>query len=380
MKRFTYTLTTLVFLLALVFDPTIENPYSLPKFLILQVGVVVFFMLFLLSDLKIKLNGVVIIGGVFILWLGLSTWFALHFPSALLGESGGYHGFITFLIYIGLMILISQAPIDVDTVLKGLVVCVSLVSVYAIVQGFGYYPFYIAIWDRPYSSIGSPIPMAALISMAIPLCFYLCSQNKWWAIALLPMGYAVILSKSIGASIGLVVACFFIWYVLFRNKWAGALILVCILALLLVGNQRVKDAGKESFRVRMVYWRAAVRMVGDNPTFGVGLGNMKNAYPYYRERVDKVSGYVDMIPTEAHNGYLDIAAKTGIPGLLIYLVLVGTVLRNLWINYFWGRNPLLICFMASIIGYLVQDLTGLFCMGLTPFFFIIMGVAINEKN
>ncbi len=65
--------------------------------------------------------------------------------------------------------------------------------------------------------------------------------------------------------------------------------------------------GTESFRLRFTYWRVAARIFADNPLNGVGLGAMEWAYPAYQRIGD---GDV----REAHNGYLQALAETGILG------------------------------------------------------------------
>ncbi|NLF58563.1 MAG: O-antigen ligase family protein [Candidatus Hydrogenedens sp.] len=62
-----------------------------------------------------------------------------------------------------------------------------------------------------------------------------------------------------------------------------------------------------SFRLRYTYWRVSVNIFLHNALTGVGLGNFADAYPRYQ---DPAAGDV----REAHNGYLQAFAETGIAG------------------------------------------------------------------
>ncbi len=80
----------------------------------------------------------------------------------------------------------------------------------------------------------------------------------------------------------------------------------------------------ESLKLRLGYWRVALRMFLDNPWTGVGLGNFATAYPVYQ-----FIGAADV--REAHNGYLQIFSETGFFGGLLFL--------GFWVYFaFWGAR------------------------------------------
>lgn len=76
-----------------------------------------------------------------------------------------------------------------------------------------------------------------------------------------------------------------------------------------------EGSAKERFEIL----RTAVRITSDHPVFGIGLG----AYPLANRDYSPRIGFMD-----THNTYLNLAAEVGIPGLLLFLVLVWTVLRR----------------------------------------------------
>jgi putative inorganic carbon (hco3(-)) transporter len=85
---------------------------------------------------------------------------------------------------------------------------------------------------------------------------------------------------------------------------------------------------------RMAHWQAAIDMIARNPLFGVGAGNYPAAYEWYA-----LPGWV--LPLgHAHNFYLNIAAETGIPGLVFYLLFVvaGIISAVLWLIRYQARR------------------------------------------
>jgi O-antigen ligase len=66
---------------------------------------------------------------------------------------------------------------------------------------------------------------------------------------------------------------------------------------------------------RLAFWRAAAEIWSDHLWLGAGIGNYQAAYPHYSLPKWRTSlGH-------AHNYYLNIAAETGLLGLLAYLTL-----------------------------------------------------------
>jgi len=75
--------------------------------------------------------------------------------------------------------------------------------------------------------------------------------------------------------------------------------------------QRIEQTTAGEMRERVDPAIYAVRILNDYPLFGTGGGTFYNAYPRYRG--------ADILPyyDHVHNDYMQIAAETGIPGLLL---------------------------------------------------------------
>jgi O-antigen ligase len=86
------------------------------------------------------------------------------------------------------------------------------------------------------------------------------------------------------------------------------------------------DLDPEDRGSRLYIWNQSAEIIADNPLTGVGPGSFHEAYS-------------DLLPAEAiphehqghaHNDFLNLAATTGVPGLLLYLSIWGIVMVELW--------------------------------------------------
>ncbi|MCL4471561.1 MAG: O-antigen ligase family protein, partial [Gammaproteobacteria bacterium] len=81
---------------------------------------------------------------------------------------------------------------------------------------------------------------------------------------------------------------------------------------------------------RLQIWEQAWKMLQDAPWYGMGIGTFWLAWPPYRHPADGSGGYF------AHNDYLQIWIEAGWPGLLLLLILLGSVA---WTFVRVLRNP-----------------------------------------
>jgi O-antigen ligase len=86
-----------------------------------------------------------------------------------------------------------------------------------------------------------------------------------------------------------------------------------------VRSIEITDANYASLE-RLAFWRAALDMWRERPWQGIGIGNYQIVYPYFSLPKWR------MALGHAHNYYLNVAAETGLIGLLAYLALWGTAL------------------------------------------------------
>jgi O-antigen ligase len=230
---------------------------------------------------------------------------------------------------------------------------------------------------RAYGTFEQPNPYAGYLGLVFPLALGLlavgaveCIQRflerraasgmltpHWGAKRLLALlvatgllGAALLASWSRGAWLGAGAGVLAMLAALPRRAWLGlglvALLLICTLGLDVVGllpasvSARLTDftqyARFEDVRgvgindanyavvERLAHWQAALEMWRANFWNGVGFGDYEPAYSDYRLLNWPIAlGH-------AHNYYLNVAAETGVMGLLAYLLLWGAVFWQTW--------------------------------------------------
>jgi len=98
----------------------------------------------------------------------------------------------------------------------------------------------------------------------------------------------------------------------------------------------------ESNAERVNRWSCALRMGMDEPWTGFGPGTYESNYPPYQlqsemTRISTMSGDRG----DAHSEYLTAFSEQGLPGLLIWLVLVFTLIRTGMRSYYTHTDPVL---------------------------------------
>ncbi len=207
---------------------------------------------------------------------------------------------------------------------------------------------------RAYGTFEQPNPYAGYLGLIAPLALSLALEG-WqrgerslgeflvFCGALGTMAVAMAMSWSRGAWIGFAAAIAAVSAVRSRRAAAAfaALVAIGALVLMLGSFQLLPEALTQRFTdflpyvrpfdvrdvevtdanfavvERMAHWQAGWRMWAEHPWRGVGIGNYEPIYPaYYIPPWKEPLGH-------AHNYYLNIAAETGLIGLLAYLALWG---------------------------------------------------------
>ena len=214
--------------------------------------------------------------------------------------------------------------------------------------GIGPDNFAIGRFMRAYGTFDQPNPYAGYLGMVIPMTVGVLlsrpsprTRNAVLLVLLLAAG-GVLASMSRGAWVGItlaVAAMMVLWSARTRLLLGiGALAVVPAGALAFLNllpveiTDRVATAvdyfrfidvstvtvTPENWSVieRVAHWQAALNMISAHPLLGVGAGNYSAVYSQYM-----VPGWTLSLG-HAHNFYLNMAAETGIPGLLVYLTVL----------------------------------------------------------
>ena len=251
---------------------------------------------------------------------------------------------------------------------------------------------------RPYGFMSSRNLMASFLALLFPFsaCLFLTGSRPWRLAAGLTMvlafcGIVVGQTRSAWLSLatGLVVSSVLIFLVRRRlppavtKLWFGGLALLVAGTLVVLGlslalpgqrdlavslKHRVAALGQLSDNAsaaqpatggRLYFWRTSLKMIRDRPLFGVGPGNWRVMVQRYGINEGLTAADGVWAPDHAHNDYVQMAAESGIPGLLLYLGIWGT-LGFITANVIrqaadFRRNLLAIFCLAGLCTYAVDS-------------------------
>ena len=163
--------------------------------------------------------------------------------------------------------------------------------------------------------------------------------------------FNLILTASFGAVLNLIIG-FFI-YLYFRKrinvKYLSMIFMSIFLMIFVVISLRYNEAKNlEPIKLRLTNWNQAIRMISDNPFFGVGLGNYAKNVSYYTESNEAKSLYT-------HNFFLQLTAEIGIP-IIILLILLIFVNRKKIIPEDYKAKLLYLSILLMLIFYNFIDI------------------------
>jgi len=264
--------------------------------------------------------------------------------------------------------LIRAAQLDrraVWRIVDALVLAGTLVAVIGLVQ----YVFNLNIITaeegvrRLRSVYGSPNNVGLFLGRVFPIGLAVAlvgvgRRRIFYALALLPIGAAILLSQSRGAifigvplsilAVGLLAGGRWLWATL------GVLIVGGIAAIPLLNSPRIQalfsgGGGTSFFRVAL--WKSTLEMIRDQPWFGVGPDNFLYAY---RGRYLRPEAWQEPSLSHPHNVLLDFAARLGLIGLGVFLWMQAAF----WITAFralhLAKRSLIIDHWALVIGLMAS--------------------------
>ncbi len=217
---------------------------------------------------------------------------------------------------------------------------------------------------------GSPNNLALYLGRALPLALAIGlwgegKRRRWlYGLAAVAMAIAVALTHSRGAwLLGVPASLLFLAALRGRRTlllFAGALLLVAVLAFLVLGPGRVlslADSSQGTAFLRLQLWKSSWAMIRDHPVLGVGLDNFLY---HYRSTYVLPTAWEELNLSHPHNIVLDFWLRLGLPGLALIAWLLMTFFRRGWKAL--GRMPpgdarlLVLGLMAGMVDFLAHGL------------------------
>lgn len=241
-------------------------------------------------------------------------------------------------------------------------------------------------FERMTGPYENPIDLATYFMVVIPIFLAAAStaRSRWrWVLWVGLMGLMACVTRTeamsawLGLGVGLLIASGFD-----RGLRRAAMVLLVATA---VGGGAILHASGHFERAvsfsdigridREYMWKAAIGMIRDRPVLGHGLNTFMANYLRYR-----VGGEAQ--PRYAHNCYLQVAAETGLVGLVTFLALLAllcvrliTSLRRLK----GAERTRLAGWLAGLLAFLVQaglD-TNFYALRQAALFWTLAGVALG---
>ncbi|MDI6815575.1 MAG: O-antigen ligase family protein [Actinomycetota bacterium] len=408
-RAIVFLLYGIVVLVPLALFPwTLDQALAI-KYLIFKVGTLLAVALLacrvVLYGVKLRISGLEWPLGLFILFILISTGSSVHGPTSLEGAFQRYDGLYSYLIYFALFFLAAQYLADDErreTFLKLFVLSASIVSSYGILQLFGIDPTpwgYIAFdTSRSFSTFGNPVLLGAYLSITFFIALGLFYNSKQsiekiaYSVATTLLAVCVVLTM--GRALWAAVLAGLLIFTVLRVKaltksrvtWRVAVgpVLLALAAVvpatLIVGipvlSSRVASMAETSGSLgnRLSMWRSALAMISDRPFLGYGPDSIGLVFPRYEAAELARIAPID-IQTNVHNAFLQIAATTGVPALLSFLLILTIfVFKSLRkIRSEGNASPILVGLFAGTVAFVIQSATGITGIATSTYLWLGMG-------
>jgi O-antigen ligase len=119
-----------------------------------------------------------------------------------------------------------------------------------------------------------------------------------------------------------------------RTKWAVGLLIVFGFAFGIKYSSVIMDQfgpyRQAAADIRKDQWRIAVRVIEDNPLLGTGPGNYENLSANYVIREELEDWRSWQFSEMVHNSYLLVAAETGVPGGVLFILCLLFIFKQAW--------------------------------------------------
>ena len=326
----------------------------------------------------------------------VSLIFSIDRLNSVTGFTNRWNGFILITAYCLLLIFSSLYFELTPKRMNLLVTAGSLMSLIAFLQFFGflnygiyYYPIGDA-FSRSYGLSGNPNYLGAYLVVVLSLSIYryLDSHKKIYLAASSLIYGALLTTLTRGTWLGAIVSIviLFAYYIKTQKRYREILVLCSAFAAVTIGIDLLLSGmiilrfftiffdfgsilGPEpdlaAGSQRMYLWTTAMDSALRHPLFGVGVSNMHYVFALNPALGDTYNN--------THNEFIHIAATTGIPSAITYILIllssIGSSLKNI------TARPANVLFIAAVTGYAAQSFFSSSVVSFSFLIWIFVGAA-----
>ena len=230
------------------------------------------------------------------------------------------------------------------------------------------------ILSRVTGTFGHANGLAKYLSFCIPIIFVFAYYNRRSIVGLMALlcavaaGVTLLFTLTRGSWIGAGIAMAFVLFELVKrlcNSSLKSIILVTVLLTVSLGcivglfedvRVRLFENDYNSAESRIPMAMVALNIIKANPVQGIGLNNYTRVMNRYDHTTNRQT-YI--FPFPVHNGYLLIAAESGIQTLLLFLWIIGAAIRKGRTAFDFSSSftsLLQVGWIASMFTWLIADL------------------------
>jgi O-antigen ligase len=385
----------------LYFNTKIQDPFNSPKLWIISlmaawlVGHIIVRRnsLFAPTNRAITLFLIVFLGSGFMSLINTNSFYIGFF-----GENQRRNGYLSYL-SLGIILLISSMVFRFNSVAKIYTLAFivgAFLSSYGLLQSSG---LDFIKWNNPYNSVistvGNPNFAASIIAIIATLNFGAALQNTRNKVMRGLHGSVVLLSLFViiqsGALQGLIalsigIGTILLTYLYSKSKklgyfgftLTGIIGLVAVLGMLQVGPL-TQYLYKSSVSIRGHYWRAGVKMLTENPIFGVGLDSYGSYFKQVREVSYPLNYGFDITSNNAHNVPIQLFSTGGLLFGLAYLCIVTLILKRgiQGLRKYEGNQRIVLAtFFGAWLAYQAQTIISIDNIGISIWGWLLGGIVL----
>ncbi len=153
-------------------------------------------------------------------------------------------------------------------------------------------------------------------------------------------------------------------------------------------EQEYKDFFAEHQRFasgRGFIWSRTFSVMRKYFLLGSGPDTFIQVFPHDEVVGMTYAGYQNMLMTKPHSFFLQIGAQTGVPSLIAVIAFIGIYIVDTFRTFWRKKNEsgmywIGIASVSAVVGFLVSGLANDSLMGITPVFYVILGLGIRINH
>ena len=315
-------------------------------------------------------------------------------------SAGRFEGFFTLFFYAVMFYSAKEHMHLAQKNIEFFLCAQAFVALYALAQFFQIDPLveYLHYTKGSYATIGNQNFLAtwALLTLVVAVGFYMKYRKGVYIIFPVLFFGALLASNTRGAWIALIIvgiaSISFLRFVEVRRYYITVFIsfLLVFLTMNFLSESKIQQRTKTikselninnewAGSGRAIIWKMSLDIIEEHPFFGAGPENLKEALKQTKnKRSNTYRNLTGYTVDKSHNELLHIAAVSGLPALLAYLVFLISIFKQNSEIFFRLSDKSVILF--AVLAYLIQSLFNISVIAVAPLFWVLLGILSSQRK